>query len=396
MTTDAITYDFDTIPERRGTSCYKWDLYDADVLPLFVAEMDFKAPAVITDAMKRRVDHGFFGYTAPPEDLKDVLVARMKERYDWDIKADWLLFNPGMVLMLNVFAQAAATPGDGAIIQTPVYGPFMAITKNRNLFAQHVDLVQKNATDNTFHYEIDFDALEAAITPQTSTFFLCDPHNPAGRIYRRDELEKIAEICLKHDITIAADGIHGDLILSEDLEYIPISALSPEVGRKSVTMIAPSKTFNLPGSACTVAIIPDDALREKMVMTSRMSGYHVDALAYEAALAAYRDADEWLQQALAYIRRNRDVVVSFIQERLPMLKTTVPEATYLAWIDCSALDIGNYATAQEFFLKEAKVSFTAGDFFGPAGRDFVRLNFACPRSMLDEALERMEQAIKGN
>lgn len=195
MTTSTI-YDFDRVYDRSNTSAAKWSYFDEDVLPLFVAEMDFKAPTVITDALKARVDHGFFGYTMCPDELREVLVARMKERYGWEIKPKWLLFNPGMVLTLNVAAQAAAQPGAGVLMQTPVYGPFMRVSQNRGLFAQMVDLVTVHDSATTFHYEIDFDAFEAAITPQTKLFFLCDPHNPGGRVFRQDELERLAEICL--------------------------------------------------------------------------------------------------------------------------------------------------------------------------------------------------------
>lgn len=388
----STSYDFDQVHDRSDTSAAKWEYFDKDVLPLFVAEMDFKAPAAITDVMKERVEHGFFGYTMCPDELREVLVARLKTHYNWDVKPEWLLFNPGMVLTLNLVAQAAAQPGNGVLMQTPVYGPFMNASQNRGLFSQMVDLVQVPIDDNTFCYEIDFDAFEAAITPQSKLFFLCDPHNPGGKIFRRDELERLAEICLKHDIIIGADSIHGDLLL-DDQPFIPVGALSPEIAQQSITMLAPTKTFNLPGLACSISVIPNDDLREKVEMKSRMSGYHVDTLAYEAALAAYKYGDDWLQAALAYIRENREIVVSFIRERLPMLKTTVPEATYLAWVDCSALDIGEHESPHHFFLKQARVALSPGTFFGESGKEFVRLNFACPRSILQEALERMEAAI---
>lgn len=388
-------FDFDTVHDRKNTSAAKWEYFDKDVLPLFVAEMDFKTPEAITDQLQARVEHGFFGYTMCPDELREVLVTRLKALYDWDVQPEWMLFNPGMVVTLNLVAQAAAQPGDGVLMQTPVYGPFMSVAQNRQLFAQPVDLVPTSVTngDNLFRYEIDFDAFEAAITPQSKLFFLCDPHNPGGRIFQRDELERLAEICLKHDITIAADSIHCDLLL-DDQPFLPIGTLSPEVADKSITMIAPTKSFNLPGLACSIAIVPNNDLRQKLEVKSRMSGYHVDTLAYEAALAAYKHGDVWLQSALAYMRENRDFVTSFLAERLPMLKTTTPEATYLAWIDCSALDIGEHESPHHFFLKQARVALSPGTFFGESGKQFVRLNFACPRSLLHEALERMEAAVK--
>lgn len=386
-----LTFDFDTVVERRDTNCYKWDLYGDDVLPLWVADMDFQSPQVVVDRIKQRADHGIFGYTPPPKALKEAIVQRMKERYDWTVDPEHLVFNPGMVLMLNVVAQTVGKAGDGILMQTPVYGPFLTVPSHRGRFANTVDMKRVDQDNNIFSYEIDYSTFEAGMTKQTSLFYLCNPHNPVGRAFRRDELQQMADLCLKHDVVICEDAIHSDLLM-DDNNYTPIASLSPEIAQQTITLIAPSKTFNIPGLALSIAIIPNDELRQKMTSISQMSGYHADILAYEAGLAAYQEGGAWLEALLAYLTENRDTAVKFIQEELPMLKTTVPEATYLQWIDCSGLDVGE-RTYQEFFVQEAKVALNPGQFFGSTATDFVRLNFGCPRSTLLEALERMKAAI---
>lgn len=396
------TYDFDTIHDRRNTSSIKWSMRLDDErnivpikegdIPLWVADMDFPSAPEILEALKKRIDHGFFGYTSAPDELRDVIVARMKAVYDWDIEAEWLLFNPGMVLFLNVVTQALTKEGAGVLMNTPVYGPFHSAPPHRKRFAQKVPLIRIDDTAHTFHYEIDFDAFEAAITEQTELYFMCNPHNPTGRSYRRDELERLAEICLKHDVIIASDEIHSDLMLGEN-RHIPIASLSPEIANKTITMIAGTKTFSMAGLACSVAIVPDEEKRLKIANFSFPSGYHSNTLAYEALLAGYRDATEWLRQATQYMTANRDFAINYIREHMPMLKTTIPEATYLLWIDCAALNIPNdYKTPNGYFADEG-VIFSGGTFFGAEASHFVRMNLACPRAMLEQGLDRMKEAV---
>ena len=391
MTTTTRPYDFDTIIDRRNTDAIKWTMHGEDVLPMWVAEMEFQSAPEILQALHQRVEHGVFGYTINSEGLRDATVERMAELYNWQIQPDWIVFNPGMVLMLNVMAQCVGKAGDGIIFNSPVYGPFYNIAKNRGFFAQGADMVRVDDDANTFHYELDFDAFENAITDQTSMYFLCDPHNPTGKIYTRAEQERLAEICLKHDLTIAADHIHADLLMDGN-SFQPIATISPEVAQKTVTMFSSTKTFNVPGLACTIAIVPNEDLRIKMSERSFMSGYHVNTLAFTAAEAGYRHGGAWLNAALAYMTENRNILVDFIRNELPMLKTSVPEATYLAWIDCSALNIGEQSL-QDFFVERGKVAFSPGEFFGKAGKSFVRFNYAAPRSMVQEALKRMKTAI---
>lgn len=391
--TTTTTYDFDVIVPRRNTNCAKWDMPEADVMPMWVADMDFQSPPSVVQRIQDRLAHGVFGYGLPPSELRDVLVERMARLYDWTIDPEHIVFVPGLVLGLNVISRTVGKAGDGILMQTPVYGPFISVPPNNGRFAQHVDLVRVDDNAHTFHYEIDFDAFEAAITPQTSMFFLCNPHNPGGRAFTRDELTRLADICTRHNILICSDEIHCDLLL-DDTQHIPIASLSPEIARRTVTLMAPSKTFNMPGLACSMMIVPDDDLRQQLQGTVWGMGAMVNVLGYEAAIGAYTGGDAWLQALRQYLTENRDVVVNYIREHLPMLKVTVPEATYLAWIDASALPLPDDTTPYKFFLDEAKVALSEGQFFGHQANHYVRLNFGCSRHVLMQGLERMKAAIE--
>lgn len=396
-------YDFDTIHDRSNTSSIKWTKHyngnsemvplTEGKIPLWVAEMEFPVPPEIREAMKKRIDHGFFGYTVEPEPLKEIIVERMKTLYNWDIESEWILFNPGMVLFVGVVTRALTQPGAGILMSTPAYGPFLSRPSQYQRFTQRVPLQRVDDDANTFHYEIDFDVFEAAITPQTEMFYLCNPHNPIGKSFSTEELQRLGEICVKHDIIIASDDIHCDLMLS-DKKHTLITTLSPEIQKNTITMIAGTKVFNMAGNACSVAIVPDKEKREKIHALSYGSSYHVGTLAYEALLAGYRDCDEWLHQLRQYLTDNRDFVRQYVQEHLPMIKTTIPDATYMMWIDFNALDIPDkYSTMTDFFSEEAGVIFSPGSFFGDNLHNYVRLNFAVPRSMLVEALDKVKQAV---
>ncbi|MEL6306987.1 MAG: PatB family C-S lyase [Chloroflexota bacterium] len=405
MTTPSKTYDydFDTVHDRTGTASIKWSvrmganrtivpIKDTDV-PLWVADMDFPNPPEIREALKERIDHGFYGYTFAPDELREVIVAEMKSRYDWEIQPEWLVFNPGMVLFLNTVTATLTKQGAGILMNTPVYGPFLTVPAHLNRFAQRVPMVRVEDDAHTFHYEIDFDAFEAAITPQTEMYYLCSPHNPAGKAFTRAELEKLADICLRHNIRIASDDIHADLLLG-DAEHIPIATISPEIAAKTITMIAGTKTYNMAGLACSVAIVQDPTEREKIQNHSFGSGFHVDTLAFEALLAGYKYAGNWLTQVRHYIAENRDYAVRRLREELPMLKTAVPDATYLQWIDCTMLDVPEqYATITDYFAEEAGVVFSCGTFFGQESNGYVRLNLATPRALVAEGIDRVVEAV---
>lgn len=390
----ALDFDLECHLPHRDLHITKWSAIPEDVLPAWVADMDFPSPPAITQALRERADAPCFGYTiAPPPELPEVIAQRMKKLYDWEVTPDEMLFIPGMVLALNIATQALGKAGDGVLMQTPVYGPFLKIPETQGLFANMVDLVRVDEDAHTFRYAIDFDAFERAISPQTRFFFLCNPHNPGGRAFSREELSQLHAICQRHDVTIISDEIHCDLLLG-DTQHLPIANLNEDSRARTVTLIAPSKTYNIPGLACSVAIVQDAEKRARIAEAAQRLGVHVNIMGYVAAHAGYAHGDAWLKAVLDYIRANRDYAVDYLRQHLPMLKTTVPEATYLQWVDCSALNLPRGMSPQAFFLERGRVSLSAGDFFGQAGASFVRLNLATRREVLHAILERMRQAIE--
>lgn len=381
-----MSCDFGQTIERRGTCCYKWDRYPEDVLPLPVADMDFVSPEPVLRALHQRVDHGVFGYTDAPQALYDVIRERLDTLYGWEVAAEEILFLPGVVVGFNLACHAVGEPGDAVLVQPPVYGPFLSAPGSARRALQCAEVQQSGD-----RYEVDFDAFEAAITDRTRTFILCNPHNPVGRVYERGELEHMAEICLRHDVVICSDEIHCDLLFSGH-EHIPIASLAPEVAQRTITLMAPSKTFNIAGLKCSFAVIQDEALRERYRAAHAGLVSGVNLFGYAAALAAYSEGQEWLLQVLAYLEGNRDLLRDYVARELPGIEMVVPEGTYLAWLDCRAAGIPGRPGA--FFLEAARVALNEGEAFGPGGEGFVRLNFACTRALLQEALERMKGALQ--
>jgi len=382
-----MAYIFDQIIERRHSDSVKWNYYDPDVLPLWVADMDFPAPDPVIQALHERVEHGIFGYGQEPAELRDIIVARMKHLYDWNVLPDALLFIPGVVRGVNISCRATVKPGDSVLVQPPVYPPILRAPATYGLSRRENELVRNPVG----RYRIDFDDFEASIDTSTRLFILCNPHNPIGRVFTRDELERMGEICLRHDVTICSDEIHCDLLFSTQ-RHVPIASLSPEIEARTITLIAPSKTFNIAGLDCSIAIIPDVKLREKF--TAAQSGLvpSVNVMGYVAALSAYREGEPWLREAMAYMEANRDFLYDYVNTSLPGITMWSPEGTFLAWLDCS--EAGIPGDPSEFFLNEARVALNEGPSFGSGGNGFVRLNFACPRATLSEALERMKAALQ--
>ncbi len=385
-----MIYNFDALPDRRSTESAKWRMYPEDVLPMWVADMDFPSPEPVLQALKARVEHGVFGYPLVPKEFNEVVVERMERLYRWKILPEDLVFIPGVVTGLDLACHAFARPGEGVLVQPPVYPPFLGAPGTSGAVRQEAKLVRINSGPNAGSYEIDFQAFEKAINHRTRLFLLCNPHNPVGRVFVRNELEKLADICLRNGVLICSDEIHCDLIFSGQ-QHIPIASLSPEIAQKSITLIAPSKTFNLAGLECSIAIIPDPDLRKQFMHARQGLVPGVNLLGLVAGLKAYQAGQEWLDQLLDYLEANREYLSSFIQNELPGIHIFRPEGTYLAWMDCRDLNLegGPY----EFFLKHAKVAMNDGKTFGQGGEGFVRLNFGCPRSMLQEALERMKNAL---
>jgi cystathionine beta-lyase len=382
-----MRYDLDQHIDRRRSDSAKWGHYEADVLPLWVADMDFVSAEPILRALHERVQHGVFGYAFPPNELQEAIVARLGSLYGWVITPDDIVFVPGVVPGFNVACRAMSDPGDGILVQPPVYYPFLSAPGNANLALQCAEVYLDSG-----RYGIDYGEFEGAITDRTSLFLFCNPHNPVGRVYERDELLQLAEICLRHGLVICSDEIHCDLLYSGH-RHLPIASLAPEIAERTITLMAPSKTYNIAGLHCSFAVIQNVELRERYCAACAGILHGANVLGYTAALAAYRDGQEWLDQVLAYLEDNRDIVTQYAQEHLPGIDAIVPEGTFLAWLDCRRAGIAG--KPGDFFLQDARVALNEGDKFGSGGEGYVRLNFACPRSTLVEALGRMRSALEG-
>lgn len=384
-------YDFDTVIPRRESDSVKWNAFDPDVLPLWVADMDFRSPEPVLRALHERIDHGIFGYAFGSEKaLAEAIAARMADRHHWSVNPEHIVFMPNLFYGLYAVSRAYAEADNGRVlIQTPVYGPFISAPGNAGRPLQVAELTAARANGH-LRYEIDFDAFEAAITPDTRVFLMCSPHNPVGRVWERWELERMADICLRHNLVIVSDEIHADLIYNGH-RHIPTAALSPEVCGRTVTLHSASKAFNLPGLALGYAIVLDDNLRRSLQAVLNQANVHSGLMGAVATLAAYREGQPWLDALVQYLQGNRDYLLDYVARCLPQIGATHPEGTYLAWLDCRAAGIDGKPS--DFFLKQAKVALNDGAWFGQGGEGFVRLNYGCPRATLTEALERMRAAL---
>jgi cystathionine beta-lyase len=381
----SMNFDFDTSIQRLGTDSQKWQKYaDRDILPMWVADMDFKSSPAILAALHARVEHGIFGYARPTQATTDAMVAAMATRYGWTVEPAWFVWLPGLVCGLNVTARAFAEPGDEALTLAPIYPPFMSAPKNSARVSVSVPLQLRDS-----RWAIDWTALENAVTPRTKLFLLCNPHNPVARVWRRDELERIAAFCLRHNLVLCSDEIHCDLIL-DDLPHVPAATLGEAVARRSITLMAPSKTYNIPGLGTSFAIIPDPALRSQFVRATAGIVAEVNTLGYTACEAAYRDSEEWRQGLLAHLRGNRDRLLAFVAHELPGVKIEAPiEATYLAWLNVRALNLPDPIA----HFESHGVGLSDGAFFGAPPGHYVRINFGCTRATLEEALRRLKKAV---
>lgn len=383
-----MSFDFDTPPSRLGTDSQKWQKYEGrDILPLWVADMDFRSSPAIVAALRERVEHGVFGYARPTRSTVQAVVDALARNYGWTINPSWIVWLPGLVCGLNVTSQAFAQPGEDVLTLTPVYPPFMGAPRNSGRISTQVPFVLNAAAGR---WDVDWDALERAVTPKTKLFFLCNPHNPIARVWRRDELVRLGEFCLRHDLVLCSDEIHCDLILDPALPHVPAATLSPELAARTVTLMAPSKTYNVPGLGTSFAIISDPTLRARFVRATTGIVAEVTCLGYAACEAAYRDSEAWRQALLHYLRGNRDFLLETLARDFPGLRVEAPiEATYLAWINVSTLKLPDPVARFEAH----GVGLSEGAFFGARKGDYVRINFGCPRATLDEALRRMKAAL---
>lgn len=405
-----MKYDFDKVIERTGTNCLKWDLRKGifgkeDVLPLWVADTDFAAPVQVLEAMKKRMEHGIFGYTYRSEAYDQAIVNWMKKRHGWDIKKEWLTYSPGVVPALSLCVRTFTQPGDKIVIQSPIYPPFSSVveTSGRIIVDNELELIDGryymdleklleqiavkriSYTSNTAREKWEFNA-------KVKMLMLCNPHNPSGRVWTREELLKIGEICLENNIIIVSDEIHSDIIYSGH-KHLPLASLSKELEQNTITCIAPSKTFSLAGLSTSTVIIPNERLRthyNNMVESLEIDGGNIfGAVALEAA---YNYGEEWLEELLKYLEGNLNYLMDYFKERIPSIRPIRPEATYLVWLDCRELGLEG-RDLMDFFVNEAKVGLNPGTRFGRSGSNFVRLNIGCPRSLLKEGLSRIEAAV---
>ncbi len=383
-----MRYDFDEIIERRNTNCLKWDRGSEEVLPMWVADMDFKAAQPIIDALKGTLELGIYGYTIHPDAYYEAVLNWWERRHHWKLEKDWILFCPGIVPALNQLVKAFTEPGDKVIIQSPVYHPFYRVVTNNGCEVA-LNPLKHDGEKYVMNYE---DLEKQASDPKTKLMFLCSPHNPVGRVWTVEELTKLGQICLKNGVLVISDEIHCDLIY-EGYTHVPFASISEDFLKNSITCTAPSKTFNLAGLQVSNLIIPDKELRIKVKQTLEKNEIgEPNIFGVEALIAAYNEGEEWLVQLMEYLKGNLQYLIDFLKENIPSLKVTVPEATYLIWVDCRELGV-NSKELNELFLNKAKVWFHNGRIFGEEGEGFVRINIACPRKLLEEGLERVKRVL---
>ena len=389
-----MKYSFDEIIDRKNTSCIKWDytkefLGEADLLPMWVADMDFKTPEFIVGAIRQRAEHEIYGYSMRPQSYYQSIVDWVRNRHNWSIEKEWIQFTPGIVPAINLAVLAFTQTGDEIIVQPPAYFPFFtAVTDHRR------KLVYNQLRLESGKYLMDFNDLKKKITSQTKMIIISNPHNPVGRAWTTDELTEMAEICLHNKILILSDEIHGDLVLKPNRHTI-LADLSSDIANHTITMIAPSKTFNLAGMSTSTVIISNPEHRK--TFKSMLDSFHLglgNIFGAVASEAAYTYGHDWLDQMLEYVKGNVAYVEEFLKSHLPQVKMITPEATYMIWLDFNLLNLSR-ERLNHLVLRQAKVGLNDGAVFGPGGEGFQRMNLACPRSYIEKALLQLKTSIEG-
>lgn len=390
-----MKFNFDEVIDRSGTNSAKWEpsvleekFGASDLLPFWVADMDFKTVPAVVDAVVKRAEHGIYGYSTRPDSYYESIINWTKRRFGWDIKKEWIQYTPGIVPAVNYMIQCFCKPGDKVIIQEPVYYPFkMAIEKN----GCHV--VDNGLKFNGEYYDIDFeDFEEKAKDPKVKMFILCSPHNPISRVWSKEELKKLGKICLENDVLVVSDEIHNDLVYS-DYKHIMFASLNEDFAMNSITCTAPSKTFNLAGMQSSNIIIPNEKLRKEFKETldrNHISGQN--PLSIVATEVAYNEGEEWLEALLRYLEENIEFINKYLEENLPKAKMIKPQATYLGWIDLKEYE-SDGEKLEKLMAEKGKIAMDGGTWFGEAGAGLMRINFACPRSLLEEGMDRIKNAI---
>jgi len=386
-----MKHNFDEMIDRRVSECKKYEpAYPEDVIPMWIADTDFAVPEEIAAAIQERAKHPCYGYPVESFEFEKSAASWEKKRFGWDVKPEWVKYANGVLPFLMYAIRAFAYPGDKVVFQTPVYPPFYAITRNNGCQIVTNPLVQ----DENGKYQIDFEDLEKKLKdPRVKLFFLCNPHNPVMRAYTREELIQIGELCLKYHVIVIADEIHCDLTYKE-YEHIPFASISEEFANNSMVLINPSKTFNIAGFRTGAAIIPNKEMRDNIqIIIEDNKNYGRTIFGMLSFITAYNECEYYADEMMEYLEENKNYIVKFMKERIPRIRLAEPEATYLLWLDCRALNM-TQEELKKFFFEKAKLGLNDGATFGAEGVGFMRMNIACPKATLTEALNRLEKAVK--
>lgn len=384
-----MKYDFDKTIDRRATNSYKWDSAPEGVLPMWVADMDFRTAPAIIDALQKRVAHGIFGYTRVPDAYYDAVTSWFNRRHGWDIDREWIIYTSGVVPAVSAVIKALTVPGDKVIVQTPVYNCFFSSIRNNGC-----EIVSNPLRRTADTYEMDFDALErCAADPRAKVMLLCNPHNPAGRVWTPDELTRLGNICLRNGVTVVADEIHCELVY-QGFKYTPFASLSDAFLHRSVTCVSPSKAFNIAGLQIANIVAFDNDMRRRIDKAININEVcDVNPFGVAATIAAYNEGEEWLNQLVDYLHGNYEAMAEFCRRELPEFPITRLEGTYLVWMDCSSLGMPSDAL-EHALLDDARLWLNAGTMYGAEGEGYMRWNIACPRSVMLDGLNRFLNFVR--
>ncbi|MCR2807814.1 MalY/PatB family protein [Paenibacillus soyae] len=388
-----MAYQFDELIDRKKTRSYKWDQVgplfgNEDILPLWVADMDFPSPPAVQEALKKRVELGAYGYAIRTDEYLDSIMSWFGRKHGWSLQREWIADSPSVVTTLSLCVEQFTAPGDKVVIQTPVYYPFYDVVKMNDRELALNPLIIRNG-----HYEMDMEHLEGLFQDGAKMILLCNPHNPGGRVWSREELEALGALCLRYGVIVVSDEIHCDLVYPGH-EYVPFASLSPELADVTITCLAATKTFNLPGLHTSFMVVSNREMKAKLDRRIKTLSIHMSHhFAQEAVVAAYNESEDWLDELMVYIEGNLNYALSYLAEHLPEAKPMKPEGTYLLWLDCRALGLDKNGLKQLMYEK-AKVAFNEGSTFGTEGEGWLRINLACPRFVLEKALAQFCAAAK--
>ena len=380
--------NFDKVINRSNTNSIKWNNENQEILPMWVADMDFKAPKTVIEALVKRAEHGIYGYSEPDAAYFEAIINWQAKRNAWKVEQEWIAFSPGVVPAINMIIKTLTNPGEKVLVQTPVYYPFFKAIENNGCKLETNPMIF-----NDGNYFMDFEDLEKKTSdPDLHLIILCSPHNPVGRVWTREELTRFGEICEKNEVFVITDEIHSDLMLSGN-QHTPFASISEEFAQNSITCMAPSKTFNLAGLQTAFLVIPNKKIRNRYLHIVESNSLMTNTFGITALVAAYNTGEEWLEKLIGYLESNLDFLNQFVKENMPQIKVVQPEGLYLVWMDFRALEISK-DRLETLMLEEGKIWLDEGYIFGCEGEGFERINIACPRSVLEDGLQRIAVAIK--